>query len=213
VQAVGSHRFRVTFQGPGGHSWGAFGLANPHHALGRAIENFTLAADVHTGHGPRTSYSVGRIGGGTSVNSIPFESWMEVDMRSIDTTRLAGIDSIFRAAVDSALSEENEMRRDGAPLTVDVALVGDRPAGNVDVTTPLIQRAAAATRVLGGEPSASSSSTNANYPMYLGIPATTIGRGGEGANAHALTEWWRPVNEDVAVKKALLLVLAEAGLE
>lgn len=213
IQAVGSHRFRVTYKGPGGHSWGAFGLANPHHALGRAIQNFTLPADIFTERGPRTSYNVGRIGGGTSVNSIPFESWMEVDMRSIDVARLAGIDSIFRAAVYAALVEENEARRDGPPLTVDVELVGDRPAGNVDVAAPLIQRAVAATRFLGGEPSASSSSTNANYPMYLGIPATTIGRGGEGGDAHALTEWWLPVNEEVAVRKALLLVLAEAGLE
>lgn len=212
IQSVGSHRFRVTFKGPGGHSWGDFGMANPHHALGRAIENFAQAAGPYTAEGPRTSFSVGRIGGGTSINSIAFESWMEVDMRSVDTTRLAGIDSIFRTAVATALEDENAARRSGEPLTVDVMLVGDRPAGNADPDSPLIQRAAAATRVLGGEPEASSSSTNANYPMYLGIPATTIGRGGEGGDSHALTEWWLPSNEDLAVKKALLLVLAEAGL-
>jgi tripeptide aminopeptidase len=211
VQAVGSLRYRITFHGPGGHSWGAFGLSNPHHALGRAIQAFAAEADRYTASGPRTSFNVGRIGGGTSVNSIAFESWMEVDMRSLSEESLRGIDAILRRAVEAAVEEENGVRRRGEPLTVDIALVGDRPAGRVDPSMPLIQRSAAATRVLGIEPAPGSGSTNSNYPMSLGIPATTIGRGGQGGGAHALDEWWLPVNPEAAVKKALLILIAEAG--
>jgi len=211
-QGVGSHRYRVTFRGPGGHSWGAFGLANPHNALAAAITHFVAAADAHTAEGPRTSYNIGRIGGGTSVNSIPFESWMEVDMRSLDNTSLRALDAHFQAAVQRGLDEENALRRRGAALTVDVDMVGDRPAGTLDPsTTPLIQRAMAVIRHLGGEPAIGSGSTNANTPISLGIPAITIGRGGDGGGAHALDEWWLPVNPHLATQNALLLTLAEGG--
>jgi tripeptide aminopeptidase len=213
VQAVGSHRYRVTYQGPGGHSWGAFGMVNPHHALGEAIAAWMPEADRFTAEATiRTSYNVGRIGGGTSVNSIPYESWMEVDMRSLDQTYLQGLDDLFQAAIQEGLEAQNQMRRHGAALEVDVDMVGDRPAGIVDTDTPLIQRAMAATRFLGVEPSLGSGSTNSNIPMSLGVPSTTIGRGGEGGGAHSLDEWWRPVRPELGDKKALLLLLAEAGL-
>jgi tripeptide aminopeptidase len=213
VQAVGSHRYRVTYRGPGGHSWGAFGMVNPHHALGTAIADFVPEADRFTAEAAfRTSYNVGRIGGGTSVNSIPYESWMEVDMRSLDQDALQGIDDLFQAAVREGLESQNRIRRRGDPLEVEVEMVGDRPAGIVDPATPLIQRAMAATRFLGVEPSLGSGSTNSNIPMFLGIPATTIGRGGEGGGAHSLDEWWRPVRPELGDQKALLLLLAEAGL-
>jgi acetylornithine deacetylase/succinyl-diaminopimelate desuccinylase-like protein len=104
---VGSHRYRVTFKGPGGHSWGAFGLASPHHALGRAIAIFVENAPSVTSVGDKTSYNVGRIGGGTSINSIAFESWMEVDMRSGSQDKLDDIDAVLIAAVEQALQEEN----------------------------------------------------------------------------------------------------------
>ena len=211
-QGVGSHRYRVTFQGPGGHSWGAFGLANPHNALAAAITHFVAAADAHTAEGPRTSYNIGRIGGGTSVNSIPFESWMEVDMRSVDDASLLGLDALFQEAVQRGLDEENAIRRRGDALTVDVDMVGDRPAGTVDPsTTPLIQRAMAVIQHLGGEPAIGTGSTNANTPIALGIPSVTIGRGGAGGGGHALDEWWLPVNAHLASQNALLLTLAEAG--
>ncbi len=211
-QGVGSNRYRVTFHGPGGHSWGAFGLANPHNALANAIRHFVAAGDAHTSSGPRTSYSVGRIGGGTSVNSVPFESWMEVDMRSLDPTSLSELDRLFQDAMVRGLAEENAIRRRGDSLTVDVALVGARPAGTLDpAATPLVQRAMAVIRALGGEPAIGSGSTNANTPISQGIPAITIGRGGDGGNAHALDEWWLPVNAHLAVQNALLVVLAEGG--
>jgi tripeptide aminopeptidase len=212
VQAVGSHRYRVTYEGPGGHSWGAFGLGNPHHALGRAIRHFSEVGMPYTEDGPRTSFSVGRTGGGTSVNSIPFESWMEVDMRSLDPASLQGLDDLFQEAVQRGLDEENAARRRGDALTVTAEMVGNRPAGTVPTTDPLIQRAIAATDFLGVEPALSSGSTNSNIPMSLGVPATTIGRGGDGGGAHALGEWWLPVHPDLGVKKALLILLAEAGV-
>jgi acetylornithine deacetylase/succinyl-diaminopimelate desuccinylase-like protein len=210
-RGVGSNRYKITFRGPGGHSWGAFGLVNPHHALGRAIAYFAAAADTLTRRGERASYNVGRIGGGTSVNAIPFESWMEVDMRSEDASQVAAVDSALQRAVRRALEEENALRRSGDPLTVDVERVGQRPSGVLDPETPLVQRAMAATRVIGGEPGLGSGSTNANYPISLGLPSITIGRGGEGGEAHALGEWWLDRNTHLATKKALLIVLAEAG--
>ena len=211
-QALGSRRYRVTFEGPGGHSWGAFGLGNPAHALGRAIRIFDEAAAGYVAEGPRTSYNVGRIGGGTSVNSIPYEAWMEVDMRSIDPDRLAGIDRLFVEAMERALGEQNEERRSGAAMTVDIDQVGDRPSGEIDPATPFVQRALASVVQMGFEPQLARSSTDSNVPIALGIPAVTIGRGGAGGNAHALDEWW--LNEDghLAIQRSLLLILAEAGI-
>ncbi|HEX6940520.1 MAG TPA: M20/M25/M40 family metallo-hydrolase [Longimicrobiales bacterium] len=211
-QALGSRRYRVTFRGPGGHSWGAFGTANPAHALGRAIRLFDEAADRFTAKGARTSYNVGRIGGGTSVNSVPFEAWMEVDMRSESQARLMEIDSIFRAVVQTALEEQNELRRRGPALEVDVQLVGDRPSGETDPEAPLVLRAAAATYRFGGEPRLQRSSTDSNIPISKGIPAITIGGGGESFGSHSPGEWWMNRDGVRGIQRALLIVLAEAGL-
>ncbi len=211
-QGVGSHRYRVTFHGPGGHSWGAFGLGNPHHAMAQAIRHFVEEADAFTRSGPRTSFNIGRIGGGTSVNSIPFESWFEVDMRSVDPESLGEIDAIFQSAMQRGLEEQNALRRRGDALTVDIEMVGDRPAGVLDPTTDVVQRAMAAITLQGREPVLGGGSTNANTPISLGIPSITIGRGGHGGNAHALDEWWLNVDGHLAVQNALLIVLAEATL-
>jgi tripeptide aminopeptidase len=211
-QGVGSHRYRVTFQGPGGHSWGAFGLANPHHAMARAVQHFAEAADRETRSGPRTSFNVGRIGGGTSVNSIPFESWIEVDMRSVDSGSLQAIDTVFQEAMRRGLEDENAARRLGAPLTLDVEMVGDRPAGVLDPSLDLIQRAMAAVTLQGREPRLGGGSTNANIPIAEGVPSITIGRGGDGGGAHSLDEWWLNVDGHLAVQNALLILLAEAGI-
>lgn len=209
---LGSKRYRVTFEGEGGHSWGAFGLANPAHALGRAIRHFQDVADTLTRSGPRTSYNVGRMGGGTSVNSVPFESWMEVDMRSIDPASLARIEAAFLVAMDRALAEENALAREGTPLTVKKDKIGDRPSGEMDPEHPLVQRAMAVTDFMGQPPYLSRSSTNSNTPISLGVPAVTIGRGGVGGNGHALDEYW--VNREGwrAIQRALLLTVVEAGL-
>ena len=209
---LGSVRYRVTFSGPGGHSWGAFGLANPAHAMSRAVRYFQDVADTLTRSGPRTSYNVGVIGGGTSVNSIPFESWMEVDMRSESPESLSRIEAAFLATMDQGLEEENALRRRGDPLTVDKDKIGDRPSGEMDPSDPLIQRALAATSIFGVEGELARSSTDSNIPISLGTPAVTIGRGGIGGNGHAPNEYWINRDGHLAIQRALLLLVAQAGI-
>lgn len=211
-QAIGSLRYRVTFRGPGGHSWGAFGLANPAHALASAIHHFEISAAEYVLTARRTTYNIGRIGGGTSVNAIPYESWAEVDMRSEDRGALTGIDDLLEASVIEALESHNTNRSHGAPLTVEIARIGDRPSGIVDPDTPLIQRAMAAARHFGLEPELGSGSTDANVPIARGIPATTLSRGGRSGDAHSLDEWWSAEDAARGVKKALLVLLASAGM-
>ena len=209
---VGSHRYRVTFKGPGGHSWGAFGRASPHHALGRAIAGFVRSAPAVTESGDKTSFNVGRIGGGTSVNSIAFESWMEIDMRSGDQAKLDEIDAVLQQAIQVALDEENAARASGDALTVSVERIGTRPAARGSIESPLVSRAAAAMRTLGLEPDPQLSSTDANHPLSIGVPAITLSRGGISRNAHAPNESWQDVDSHVAIQVSLLTLLAEAGL-
>ncbi len=211
-RGLGSHRYLVTFKGPGGHSSGSFGLVNPHGALGRAIYYFTKEADKFTKQGIRTTYNVGIVGGGTSVNAIPFESYMQVDMRSESPEQLAGIDKLFQAAVQRALKEENAMKRIGPDLTVDIEMVGDRPSGGIEPSNPLVQRAIAATNYVGASPALRVGSTNSNIPFSKGVPAITMGAGGKGGGAHALSEWWLDDKSHLAMQRTLLVLLAEAGL-
>jgi len=208
---VGSQRYRIVFKGPGGHSWGAFGTANPHHALGRAIALFDAEADPITRDGPKSSYNIGRIGGGTSINSITFESWAEVDIRSGDPLKIAAIDAALQQAVGTALQEQNAQRRKGPELTVDVELVGQRPAATGNINDPLVQKAMAAMQVLGLKPQLVISSTDANLPLSLGIPAITMSRGGLTGNAHSPAEWWQNKQAYLGAQAGLLTLLAEAG--
>ncbi|QKZ12811.1 M20/M25/M40 family metallo-hydrolase [Spirosoma sp. KUDC1026] len=212
-RGLGSHRYRITFKGPGGHSYGAFGIVNPHGALGKAIYYFTQEADKFTREGIKTTYSVSVIGGGTSVNAIPYESWMEVDMRSESPEKLNGIDKLLQAAVQKALDEENAMKRSGPDLTVDVKQVGDRPSGRTEATNPLVQRAVAVAKYMNVEPVLSVSSTNANTPIAEGVPAITIGSGGTGGGAHSLGEWWLNDKGYLGMQRILLVLLAEAGVK
>ena len=207
---LGSVRYKALFTGKGGHSWGAFGLANPHHALGYAIKEFSVNAKKYTDEGPKTSFNIGRMGGGTSVNSIPFESWMEVDMRSVDKDRLIEIDGIFKASMQTALEEYNSSGIDDK-ISLELIKIGDRPSGELSIDTPLVQRAISATTLFGSTPSLTRGSTNSNIPISLGIPAITIGRGGVGGGAHSLNEWWLNENGAEAIKLALLLTVSEAG--
>lgn len=212
-KGLGSYRYRVTFKGPGGHSWGAFGLVNPHHALGRAINNFVEVADSYTAKGPKTSYNVGVISGGTSINSIPFESNMQIDIRSVEPARLDEMETLLNKAVQEALNHQNGLKRRGPELKVEIDKIGNRPSGTLSDQLPLVQRSLAATRLFGVEPYLTRGSTNSNIPIALGIPAVTIGRGGKGGKAHSLDEWW--VNEDghKAIQLALLILLSEAGIK
>lgn len=211
-QAVGSKRYRVTFNGEGGHSYGDFGAPSPIHALGRAVHIFDEAARRYTAANPGTTYNVGRISGGTSVNAIAASAWMEVDMRSATPQRLLDIDSIFHVSMVRALNEQNQVRMEGAELTLEARLVGDRPSGLTAGTTPLVQRAIAATRYFGLAPVLDESSTDANVPIARGIPAITIGRGGISGNAHAPEEFWVNSSSPRGIRRILLITLAEAGV-
>ena len=211
-QALGSYRYEVVFDGPGGHSWGAFGLVNPHHALGAGIKNFVEKADIYTDSGPKTSYNVGIISGGTSINSIPFKSSMQIDIRSIDPNRLNDMEEILFNSMNKALDEQNAIKRSGPDLKLTINKIGNRPSGKVDESVPLIQKTIAATQYMGVEPRLTIGSTDSNIPISLGLPAVTIGRGGEGGGAHSLDEWWLNKDGYKSIQLALLILLSESGI-
>lgn len=204
---VGSRRYRVTYRGPGGHSFGAFGLVSPVHALGRAIDRISR---FEVPEDPKTTFNVGRVGGGTSINSIAFEAWMEVDMRSADSESLGRLDAMFHDAVADALDAENERGNGSANLTVDVDLVGDRPAGRTPEEAPIVLTAAAVADSLTIPLRLGEGSTDSNIPMSLGIPALTIGGGGVGRDAHSLNESFDTTNSWRGTQRAFLLALALA---
>lgn len=209
--ALGSKRYKVILKGRGGHSWGRFGIANPHHALGKVIDYFSRAAAKYTSIGPKTSFNIGRIGGGTSVNSIPFESWMEVDMRSVSPIRLNEIEAIFKNSVTKAVADYNATNVKDK-ITLELQKIGERPSGELSKDLPLIQRAMAAIKLFGAEPKLTIGSTNASIPISKNIPAICIGRGGEAGGAHSLHEWFLNKNGAEAIKLALLITLSEAEL-
>ena len=205
--AVGSHRYRVTFKGPGGHSFGAFGLANPMGAMGRAIAKIQ---EMQVPRQPRTTFNVGRTGGGTSVNSIPFEAWIEVDMRSSDPASLAAVDATFQKAVDAAVVEENQRWGKPGVITVVKELVGDRPAGSTPENSSIVRSGLAAATALGFTSNLGEGSTDSNIPMSLSVPSITIGGGGRGRDAHALTESFDTTDAWMGTQHALLLTVALA---
>jgi acetylornithine deacetylase/succinyl-diaminopimelate desuccinylase-like protein len=205
--AVGSHRYRVTFKGPGGHSFGSFGVANPVGALGRAVAKIS---DFRVANIPRTTFTVGRIGGGTSVNAIPADAWMEVDLRSSDAGALAALDARFRKAVDEAVAEENSRWGTKGAITAVMELVGDRPSGVTDSNAPIVQAAVSVARALGLTVPLAEGSTDANLPISLNIPAITIGGGGEGKDAHTAAESFDTTDSWKGTQNALLVAIALA---
>ena len=209
-QALGSRRYRVAVTGPGGHSWGDFGLPNPVHAIGRAISR--LAA-YPAPREPRTTFNVGRIEGGRSVNAIPSEVSMEVDLRSTAEAELQRLDAFFRRAMRDAVDEENATRRAGDPLLkLKLDLIGERPSGETPVDSPLVELAIEATKVFGVEPRLDRASTDSNLPISIGIPAITLGAGGSSAFSHSLDEWYDPRGRDLGLKRGLLVILGTVGV-
>lgn len=185
--ATGSKRYRVTFKGPGGHSYGDFGIVSPAFALGNAIRKFGALTVPKS---PKTTFSVGVVGGGTSVNSIPFESWMDVDMRSESRDELNKLDAAFKAIVNDAVNEENAARSIASgKITVDVKLTGDRPSGETPAASRIVEIASASVRAFGLAPRLTYSSTDSNVPISLGIPAITLDAGGKSDRGHSLEEW------------------------
>jgi len=209
-RALGSRRYRVELNGPGGHSWGDFGLPNPVHALGRAISR--LAA-YPAPKEPRTTFNVGRIEGGTSINAIPSSASMEVDLRSSAESELKRLDAFFRRLMKDAVDEENAKRRSGDPLlTVKLNLMGERPTGETPSDSPLVELAIEATRMLGVLPRLDQSSTDSNLPISLGIPAITLGAGGSSGYSHTLDEWYNPRDREQGLKRGLLVILGMVGI-
>lgn len=207
-RALGARRYRVTYSGPGGHSWAAYGVANPANAVGRAI---TSIADLSPPHSPRSTSAVVRIGGGTGLNCIPQEAWFDVDLRSEDPRALDKLDGAVQSVVTEALHDENRSRVPGsAPLTVDVRRVGDRPSGLTPRTHPLVQTAVAATRALGHAHQLACASTDANVPIALGVPAVALGAGGRAGDAHLPTEWYENDKGALGIVRALLVTAAMA---
>jgi len=207
-RALGSKRYHVTFRGPGGHSWAAFGVANPANAVGRAT---ALLADLPIATAPRTTCAVVGLGGGTGLNSIPQEAWLDMDLRSEDPRALAQLDVTVRAALERAADDENRSRSAGTPpLRVEVQLVGDRRCGITPRTHPLVQAAIAANRALGRDAELASASTDANAPIALGIPAIALGAGGKAGDAHLTTEWYENVEGALGIVRALLVTAAMA---
>lgn len=204
--AIGSARFRVTFRGPGGHSFGSFGTVNPVHALGRAIAR---VADLDVPASPRTTFNVGRIGGGTSINAIAADAWMEVDLRSSDAQALRALEGRFRDAMAEAATEENARWRSQA-LTVSIETVGLRPAGRAPSTAPIVQAAVSVTRALNLPVMFGEGSTDSNLPLSLGIPAVTIDTGGSGSGAHTEDEMFDTTDAWKGTQRALLLAVALA---
>ncbi len=208
---VGSKRYRVTFKGPGGHSYGAFGLVNPAYAMAGAIAKFS---EMHVPAAPKTTYSIGVVAGGTSVNSIPSEVSMDVDMRSLSCAELKKVDVLFQGIVKSAVEAENRARstREGR-IAADPKIIGDRPCGETPMDAAIVRTTAAVVQAFGLKPSYEFGSTDSNVPMSMGIPAITIGHGGPGGRSHAPDEWTdvEPRSAARAVEIALAIVLALAG--
>jgi acetylornithine deacetylase/succinyl-diaminopimelate desuccinylase-like protein len=204
---VGSNRYKVTFKGPGGHSYGAFGMANPIQAMGRAIAKIDA---FEVPKQPKTTFNVGRVGGGTSVNAIPFEGWMEVDMRSADPAALKALDDKFQAALRQAVEEENQRWNNRGAVSVSAELVGVRPAGQTPKDSAIVQTALGVSKTLELPEALHEGSTDSNVPMNMGIPAITIGGGGNGTGAHSLNEAFDPQDSWRGTQRALLLAIALA---
>ena len=210
-QATGSHRYEMVFKGPGGHSFQEFGLPSAIHAMGRAIAKIS---DLQTPSDPKTTFTVGTVTGGTSVNAIAAEARMKVDMRSDSTEELLKLEARLLDLVKQAVAEENA-RWNSDKMTVEIKLIGDRPAGIVPIDSPIVQATQRAVTVITRAPRVTfaGSSTDSNLAMSQGIPAVTIGGGGEGGNWHSRNEWYKPVNAFYGPQHALLTMLVLAGLD
>lgn len=207
--ALGSTRWRITFTGVGGHSWADYGVANPVHAVtavAAALQAIALP------RAPRTTLTVARIGGGESINSIPREGWIEVDIRSLTSAVLADLERTLRDTVARVERHENARRAHGSTaLTSEIQLLGQRPCGMLDADAPLVRLAEQATRAIGATPRLAIGSTDASVPIALGIPAIAIGAGGRGGGTHTPDEWYDDTNGVHGLQRALRIIVAAAG--
>jgi acetylornithine deacetylase/succinyl-diaminopimelate desuccinylase-like protein len=205
---VGSYRYRITYSGPGGHSFGSFGMANPIHALGRLI---AAVSEFQVPEQPKTTFNVGRISGGTSVNSIPFEASLEVDMRSADKDSLETLRAKFHRALNDAWEAENARWNGRGKLKQKWQLLGYRPPGVTPKDSPEVHAAVDVTNALGLHANLREGSTDSNVPMSLGIPGITIGGGGAGQGAHSPGESYDTTDSWKGTQRALLVAIALAS--
>jgi len=211
TRALASRRVRVTVSGPGGHSWSDFGLPNPIHALARGVARFVR---VRIPDEPRTTFNVGLIEGGTSINSIPVSASMKVDLRSVSPQEIDRLDAALRQAMQLAVEEEqNAARTKNGKLDVRLEIIGERPGGELAPDAPLLAAVQDADRFLGLRSRLEISSTDANVPLSLGIPAISIGGGGRGGGGHSLSEWYVAEGREIGIKRILLTMLAITGVE
>ena len=214
--ALASRRVEITITGPGGHSWSDFGAPNPIHALGRGIGRFVTARVPES---PRTSFNIGEIEGGTSVNSIPSSAHMKVDLRSESETELSTLEGVLRDAIKAGIDEEMSASRERGMaggsnvLNLKINVLGVRPAGELPENSPLLAALLAADNQLGNRSRRERSSTDANIPLSLGIQAISLGAGGRSGGAHTLDEWFDPAGRELGLQRVALTVLGVAGLE
>ena len=209
-KALGSRRYHIAYRGAGGHSWAAFGIPNAVHAAAAAA---AMLASLPLPKSPRTTLSVSRIGGGTSINSIPEEGWLEVDLRSTSATVLDRFDREIRVIVRAAAQQENARRATSTPpLSHDVMVIGDRPSGELSADHPLVVSAIEATQLIDREPELAAASTDANVPIALGIPAIAIGAGGRGGDAHTPGEWYDNIEGPLGIARAMTILATAAEL-
>lgn len=209
-KGTGSFRYKVTYKGPGGHSFGAFGLPSATHALSRAA---AAIGDIETPKNPKTTFTVGEIHGGTSVNAIAEAAYMYVDLRSNDSEELAKLEKQFLQIVHKSVDDENA-RWNSDQMAVNIEKIGDRPAGSQPEDAQIVQVACAATEVMGISPLLTEAgSTDSNIPISLGIPSVTLGKGGKTGGTHTVGEWFDPTDSFVGPQRAFLTILGLVGVE
>jgi tripeptide aminopeptidase len=211
TQGIASRRFEVRIAGPGGHSWSDFGAPNPITALARGMAQFT---SIRIPEQPRSSYNFGVMEGGNSVNSIPADASLKVDLRSETEKELNRLEAALRNAMQAGTAAENSASRSGTvPLQLKVTSLGSRPAGKLLSDTALLQTIRDVDRFLGNSARVESSSTDANLPLAMNIPAVSLGGGGKGGGAHTLAEWYDPSGRELGLKRLFLITAALAGLQ
>jgi tripeptide aminopeptidase len=217
AQALASKRLEISISGPGGHSWTDFGTPNPIHALARGIARFMQVQIPQT---PRTTFNFGQIDGGSSVNTIAARAAVKVDIRSEQDREITRLESALRDAMRLGVAEEmtaSESRGNpnarGSGLQIQVTVLGVRPGGELAANSPLLHAVHAADRCVGNRSTIERSSTDANIPLSLGIPAISLGAGGHAGGAHTLEEWYNPAGRELGLKRLLLTILGVAGVE
>ena len=212
TKALASRRLEATVTGPGGHSWSDFGMPNPINALIRGSVRFI---NTKVPASPRTTFNIGQIEGGTSVNSVPYEAKIKVDIRSENEEELGRLEAALRDSIAAGVRDEMEPPRDRSKGIVEwrVELLGSRPGGELPSDAPLLAALRAGDEFIGNQSRAERSSTDANIPLSLGIDAISIGAGGTGGGAHSLQEWYDAAGREAGLKRALLTILGVAGVE